>query len=553
MIDLDNVPGGLRLPILQRNLAELEKRHKVYSHFLAGVRLQLAAESAWLDRGPGHGEPWVEGNTELVDSDLARSFSSDDKNARPTLPPNVLLSRVKVNGRLHGVLGVARQSRPFRMGRGRELTRLAQLLGADLERRQEKRLARVLDRIRGKVVSELRPKDLAYQILDGLHQLVRYDHSAALLTWHEDAQVFRVAAEKVVWTKSKSPFIGHELKGSVALLASLRESSAVRILPSAESIDEVGRPLRDLLDYSRGGSTPEVSDLLCAPLFFDEEFLGVLKIAAYEGRGFDAYDVEVVERFLPAAAVSLRNVRVKQALENQAMEAEVRAGLVTRARAVAHDVNNAIGTILPLTQQARADLVEGNADLGRLKEDLDLVIEKAILCKRIFSNMLRAAGRRSAGRGPVDVRQIGEGIVSIMEAHLASAGVELELDLAEGLRPVCFSRPHLERVLWNLVTNAIEALTDTGGVVTIRARNADDGRVTLSVLDDGPGIEADLLDKVQEPFFTTKRDGTGLGLALARSLVWQNDGAMEVHSELGRGTEVQLSLAADGDCGEVET
>ena len=468
------------------------------------------------------------------------------------LPPNVLLQRVEVNGRLHGVLGAARAGGAFAIGQGRRLGRLAAVLEQDLERRNEERLARVLDRIREKVVSALRPQDLAYQILDGLHQLVRYDHSAALLTWHQESGLFRVAAEKIVWAKAKSAFIGHEVKASPELLAALRGPSAVRRLDPRGALASSDRTLCELLDYYRGRGIPEVRDLLCAPLFFDDEFLGMLKIADHRGRAFDDHDARVVERFLPSAAVSLRNVRVKQALEDQAMQAEIRAGLVTLARAVAHDVNNAIGAILPLAEQAREDLREGRVDPQTLAQDLDLMIDKAALCKRIFSNMLRVAGKR-AGGGPVDLRSVIEEMMPIFESQSAASGVRLELDIPEGLPCVRFSKHHLERVLWNLVTNAIEAMGRRDGRVVIRGRPGDgDGGVELSVLDDGPGIDPEHLAKVVEPFFTTKPNGTGLGLSLVRSLVWQNEGDFEIRSAPGTGTEVRLQLAGAGCAGLAE-
>jgi signal transduction histidine kinase len=565
MIDITTVPSALLVPVLEGNLRRLEKRHKVYDHLLEAVRLDLGADAAWLDRGLSEGgERLVAGDQRLCAFDASAALLLSEENGGdaaaesgprsapdppPALPPNVLLQRVEVHGRLHAVLGAARAEGAFAIGQGRRLGRLAAVLAQDLERRHEERLARVLDRIREKVVSALRPQDLAYQILDGLHQLVRYDHSAALLTWHEEAGLFRVAAEKIVWTKAKSAFIGHEVKVSPEVLATLRGPVAVRRLRPGAALPEADRRLGELLDYYRGRAIPEVRDLLCAPLFFDDEFLGLLKIADHRGRAFDAHDARVVERFLPAAAVSLRNVRVKQALEDQAMQAEIRAGLVTLARAVAHDVNNAIGAILPLAEQAREDLREGRVDPGTLAQDLDLMIDKAALCKRIFSNMLRVAGKRTGG-GPVDLHQIVEEMMPMLESQTAARGVRIELDIPTGLPRVRFSKPHLERVLWNLVTNAIEAMSGRSGRVRIEGRAVDAGGVELSVVDDGPGMEADLLAKVVEPFFTTKPNGTGLGLSLVRSLVWQNDGDLEIASEPGRGTAVRLHLAGEASAAE---
>jgi GAF domain-containing protein len=184
-------------------------------------------------------------------------------------------------------------------------------LAEELARREEERLARVLDRIRGKIVSELRPRDVAYQILDGLHQLVDYDHSSAFLTYEAAASVLRIEAEKIVWTKAKSGFVGHEIAVTPEQVAVLSGAPAVRRfgVAAGEGEDAV---FQEVLDYSRGHAIPPVQSVLSAPLFFAGEFLGLLKVAAWKRRPFDRADLAVVERFLPSAAVSMRNAQVRR-------------------------------------------------------------------------------------------------------------------------------------------------------------------------------------------------------------------------------------------------
>ena len=221
-----------------------------------------------------------------------------------------------------------------------------------------------------------------------------------------------------------------------------------------------------LLDYHRDRGAPPTQSILAAPLFFDHEFLGLLKIAAAERGAFVSKDREVVERFLPAAAASLRNVQVKASLERQAMAAEMRASLVTLARAVAHDVNNAIGAILPLAEQAREEVAAGAIDRESLVQDFGVIIDKAHLCKRIFDNMLRAGAERPGG-GHVDLNAAILEMMPLLEAQAAPRTVSLRAELAENLPPVRISRLHLDRVLWNLVTNAVEAFTEDAGRVTV--------------------------------------------------------------------------------------
>jgi len=545
MIDLRKAPPELFAQILEGNLQGIGPVRKLYGHFVEAVRYRLGAECAWILGEDG--EVRVQrGDAALCDAERSAAFLRDE---RPTIGRTVVLARVTVHGRQVAVVGAARRERDFGQSPRRILDRLCGVLAEELARREEARLARVLDRIRGKIVSELRPRDLAYQILDGLHQLVDYDHSSAFLTYDREGSVFRIEAEKMVWTKGKSAFVGHEIPAAAELVEAIGQERGIRRLAG----DSGGDAFWEVLDYHRGVGIPAPASVLCAPLFFGGEFLGLLKVAAWKRRPFDPWDVGVVERFLPAAAVSIRNARVNMSLERQAIQAELKATMVTLASAVAHDVNNAVGTILPLAQQILEDLRRGVADPEALSRDLELVVEKARLCKRIFGNMLRVARSGRSGDGPVDANQVVRETLPFFHGQAARRGIETVLDLAEGLAPVRFSRNDLQHIVMNLVSNSLEAMGERGSRIVISTREDGSGAL-LAVADDGPGIPSDLLDKVQEPFFSTKHGGVGLGLAICRSLAWQNNGSLEIVSAPGEGTRVavDLRLAADGadDAGE---
>ena len=359
MPDFPDVPRGFLPMALQGALRQVISDRKVAPHFLRTVRPWLGADTVWLyrgDRRPGPAALWtVDGDTRLRDEPRSVEFFHK---GRPTLPRSVLLAPLRVDGHLVGVVGAARRDRAFKVGEGRVLNRLAYVLGEDFARREDDRLTRVLDRIRDDVLAGLRPSDLAYQILDSLHQLVQYDHSAALLLHDASTHALRVEAEKIVWMKSKSAFVGHEMSVGGDLLMALAPGPGV----VTQVVDPMGASgtghdaeMWELLYYNRGEGIPAPRAIICAPLFFESEVLGLLKIATRSREAFGKRDLSVVRRFLPAAAVSLRNVRVRLSLEDQALRAESRASLVTLARAVAHDVNNAIGALLPLAEQALDD------------------------------------------------------------------------------------------------------------------------------------------------------------------------------------------------------
>jgi len=608
MIDLAKVPHELFAPILAGNLRRVAPARKLVGHFLEAVRLRLAADACWLTHG-GRGERLLPGGRLLCGDPLLCDEALASRYLRreyPVIPPGLALASVAVHGRQVAVVCAAWRRGTVEPAARRALERLCGVLEEELARREEERLTRVLDRIREKIVSELRPLDLAYQVLDGLHQLVEYDHSAAFLAYDGESGALRVEAEKIVWTKAKSPFVGREIPVSPERIARICRAIEVRAmtagsggaggaapgLPAATAAQAAPTAPADgdeefgeLLDYQLEAGMPPVTSLLSAPLFFGDEFLGILKMAAWRRPPFARRDVEVVERFLPAAAVSMRNARVNRSLEMQAVEAEVKATLVTLAAAVAHDVNNAVGSILPLAQQMRFELRHPppaerseRAERETLDRDLSVIIDNARLCQRIFSNMLRVAGAGRSSEGPVDPAQVVAETMPLLLALAGRRGIEIALDLAPDLPPVRFRRQDLQHVVLNLVRNSLEALAPggpgdpprnagSGGRVEIAlglsqgaqgakgatgatgATGGDGGEgavVELSVADDGPGIPAELLSKVQEPFFSTRPGGTGLGLSICRALAWQNGATLSIESPIVAPAELALAAAPAG-------
>jgi two-component system NtrC family sensor kinase len=115
------------------------------------------------------------------------------------------------------------------------------------------------------------------------------------------------------------------------------------------------------------------------------------------------------------------------------------------------------------------------------------------------------------------------------------------LDLAEGLPEIRADGDQLKRVLLNVVNNALEAMEGRPGQIRVATRRAG-GQVEIAVVDEGPGVED--VDRIFEPYYTTKVKGTGLGLAIARQIVEEHHGRIAVESRLGVGTTVRILLPA---------
>ena len=127
------------------------------------------------------------------------------------IPPGTLCARIPRRGRGWGMMVLERTGQSFPDGSPRALGHMARVLSENIARLDRERLSEVRARIDDMILRELPPKDLYYQILDGLHQLTRYDHSAALWIWSAPGSL-ELVAEQIAWKKMKSPIIGRTVQ-----------------------------------------------------------------------------------------------------------------------------------------------------------------------------------------------------------------------------------------------------------------------------------------------------------------------------------------------------
>jgi signal transduction histidine kinase len=142
---------------------------------------------------------------------------------------------------------------------------------------------------------------------------------------------------------------------------------------------------------------------------------------------------------------------------------------------------------------------------------------------------------------PTDLVAMLKRVLSLI-AEPVHAKYKIELNVPPSLLALADAE-RIERVIENLVINAVEAMGEKGGTLTVEAGEAEPGKVFLSVSDTGPGMSADFVEnRLFRPFSTTKRSGVGLGLYTCREVVRANGGAIEVQSKPGVGTTFRVVL-----------
>ena len=265
--------------------------------------------------------------------------------------------------------------------------------------------------------------------------------------------------------------------------------------------------------------------------------------AEWETRKIDG-TIQVAEasarpNFLPGLHIAfLRDITDRKRLEVELLNAQKLESLGRLAGGVAHDFNNLLTGITgyaSLLLERATDDVELRRDLGEIKRAADRAAE--------LTKQLLAFGRRQVlNPRPLDLNTVVAEVGALLQ-RLLGDHVELDILAAPALGTVRADPGQIEQVIVNLVINGRDAMPD-GGKLTIRTRDAEDGFVELSVTDTGLGMDEQTRAQVFEPFFTTREQGVGLGLASVYGIVQQSGGDVSVESAPGMGSTFTVRLPA---------
>ena len=209
---------------------------------------------------------------------------------------------------------------------------------------------------------------------------------------------------------------------------------------------------------------------------------------------------------------------------------------------ITHEIRNPLSSISLNTELLQEEFEE--LDSAEAAESLSLcqAIRKEVDRLTDFTEEYLRFSRLPKPRlEPEDVHEVLLDLLSFTSSELEGKGVTIQRDL-QAERPVVLAdESQLRQAFLNLVRNAGEAMAGDGGELSVSTRNHGD-HVEVRVADNGPGIEAEALPEIFEPFFSTKEAGTGLGLALTQQIVQEHDGSMSVDSEVGIGTTFVVRL-----------
>jgi signal transduction histidine kinase len=183
-------------------------------------------------------------------------------------------------------------------------------------------------------------------------------------------------------------------------------------------------------------------------------------------------------------------------------------------------------------------------DLTEVRKGTERIMEAGTLASEIISRLRSLYKKTPPQRESVDACEIIGEMVLLLRGEANECAVSIRTDIGADLPKITADRVQLQQVLMNLMLNGIEAMKETGGVLTIKTVRGDGGQVLISVSDTGAGLPAGKADEIFNAFFTTKPQGSGMGLAISRSIVEAHGGHLWATSHDGRGATFHFTLLA---------
>ncbi len=268
---------------------------------------------------------------------------------------------------------------------------------------------------------------------------------------------------------------------------------------------------------------------------------------------------------IPVAVVVVRHeIKRIRRLEQRARAAERLAELGRLTGGLAHEIKNPLSTVglnIQLLQEDLGDWVAqpGTSPLAqdqvrRIQTRFTTLANEVRRLREILEDFLQYAGRVKLHREPTDVNALVAELADFYSPQAHTASVHLRTQLSADPAQAHVDVSLLKQALLNLLINATQAMTDaresdepSGGsdeliLRTQRVKTLGQDEIHIHVTDTGPGIPVETADKIFQPYFSTKRGGTGLGLPTARRIIEEHDGTLTVHAEPGRGSDFVVAL-----------
>lgn len=358
--------------------------------------------------------------------------------------------------------------------------------------------------------------------------------------------------EKVSLLLSKEPSGDFYLEASVGV--ELQQSDPVFLAkegPLAQLLRRRREPIvKEELEWvPLGPETPQTIETMAKlgaeislPIVSKDKLIGILNLAHKDDRSlYSDEDLELLSTLANQAAIAIENARLYENLK-QSQDTLRRAdrlsslGLLTAG--LAHEIRNPLVAIRTFTQ-----LLPERYDDAEFREGFQgLALKEVDRICGLINDLLSFARPSKPNVALENVNDVVDNIVRILETQAKEKNIELKRDFNANLPKVWIDREQMKQVFMNLILNAIQAMKEGGAIIlSTRAVTRNEAQpagefVQVEIQDTGVGIPTENLQHIFDPFFTSKDEGSGLGLAVSHQIVQEHGGFVTVESMVGKGT-----------------
>ncbi|MFI5211307.1 MAG: PAS domain S-box protein [Ignavibacteria bacterium] len=245
---------------------------------------------------------------------------------------------------------------------------------------------------------------------------------------------------------------------------------------------------------------------------------------------------EIKERMLTEEKLKKIHKELKET-QDELINSEKLASLGRFSAGIAHEIRNPLANISALAQL----LVKKNLD-SNVTKHLKYILINSDIANRIIKELLNIASPHNINFAEDDIDRIINNLCELVKTRCSRNNIIINKKLSRNLPLLSFNREKIQAAFLNFISNAIEAMPE-GGTLNISSEFLPDSNEVKVIFEDtGIGIEEANIDKITEPFFTTKSEGTGLGLSLAYEVIRAHSGRIEIESKIGHGTKIIIKL-----------
>ncbi len=239
-------------------------------------------------------------------------------------------------------------------------------------------------------------------------------------------------------------------------------------------------------------------------------------------------------------AIIFHDLTARRNQAREAIESEKLNAVTLLAAGVAHELGNPLNSLNIHLQLLERDLRRQQASPEDLLESLRVARSEVARLDTIINQFLGAVRPARAARAMVSINSVVRESLSFLEPEIKDRDVIVQVDLAKGLPLIPANTDQLKQAFYNLIKNAVQALSH-GGILRVSTSRSDT-HLQVTFEDNGPGISVEDMAHITEPYFTRKKNGSGLGLFIVQRILNEHGGHLELHSEPGHGTTARILL-----------